>query len=430
MGGTIQVFSTEHEGSTFIIHLPLVVDLNQEGNYIQALSGDPFKDVRTLVLERSGANMNVIESYLRSFGMRCELTTSPASAIRMLEAADGTFAKPFDLLIVDYETPEKGGFDFVDAIDQNVNIVQKPECIMLLPMMRVDLFDELSKHKIALGIGKPIIPSVLLNGILDIFNVRAVGATRVLEKAEDELVPLERHYTVLVVEDNKTNQFIAQSLLQQIGIEAILASDGQEGVELFKQYQDRISLVLMDLHMPVMNGYEAARSIRSLPSDVPMVAMTADVILGVKEECEANGIHHYLSKPFEPKHFLQMVQSLVLSYEQAKKGETEILDEMAGLQSMGGNGELYKRVLLEYAKENQETPDKLSQAVADGRYADAAQLVHRIKSSSGSIGAKSLFTLATRLQNALDEKQDEEIRVLTKDFVHIMTKLLAEIATK
>ncbi|HHT68095.1 MAG TPA: transporter substrate-binding domain-containing protein, partial [Firmicutes bacterium] len=193
MGGTIQVFSTEHEGSTFIIDLPLVVDLNQEGNYIQALSGDPFKDVRTLVLERSGANMNVIESYLRSFGMRCELTTSPASAIRMLEAADGTFAKPFDLLIVDYETPEKGGFDFVDAIDQNVNIVQKPECIMLLPMMRVDLFDELSKHKIALGIGKPIIPSVLLNGILDIFNVRAVGATRVLEKAEDELVPLERH---------------------------------------------------------------------------------------------------------------------------------------------------------------------------------------------------------------------------------------------
>ena len=158
MGGTIQAFSTEHEGSTFIIHLPLVVDLNQEGNYIQALSGDPFKDVRTLVLERSGANMNVIESYLRSFGMRCELTTSPASAIRMLEAADGTFAKPFDLLIVDYETPEKGGFDFLDAIDQNVNIVQKPECIMLLPMMRVDLFDELSKHKIALGIGKPIIP--------------------------------------------------------------------------------------------------------------------------------------------------------------------------------------------------------------------------------------------------------------------------------
>jgi two-component system sensor histidine kinase/response regulator len=74
------------------------------------LSANHFKDVRTLVLEKSGANINLIESYLGSFGMHCELTSSESSAISMLEAANGKFAKPFDLFIIDYDTPAEGGF--------------------------------------------------------------------------------------------------------------------------------------------------------------------------------------------------------------------------------------------------------------------------------------------------------------------------------
>ena len=301
MGGQIQVFAAPDEGSTFIVRLPLSVDIDKESAYIKTLQGDHFKKVTTLVLEKSGANMDLMESYLGAFGMHCELTTSELSAQRLLEEADGKPAKPFDLLIVDYETPREGGFEFVSAIRRSEKIPVKPKIIMLLPMMREDLFDKLNDYGVDIGIGKPIIPSILLNGILDIFKLKAVSAFEPCETAAP--VSLSKRYTVLVAEDNKTNQFIAKSLLQQIGIDSILACDGREAVELYEAFKEKIALILMDLHMPVMNGYEAAAEIRKSAPDLPIVAMTADVILGVKEKCEACKIHHYISKPFVPDRF-------------------------------------------------------------------------------------------------------------------------------
>ena len=141
MGGEIKVFSTPGEGTTFIIQLSLNVDKEREGVYIKALSANHFKDLRTLVLEKSGANMNLIESYLSSYGMHCELTSSEASALSMLEAVDGKIARLFDLFIIDYDTPAEGGFKFIERIRNNNKIVKIPKLVMLLPMMREDLFD-------------------------------------------------------------------------------------------------------------------------------------------------------------------------------------------------------------------------------------------------------------------------------------------------
>ena len=123
MGGEIKVFSTPGEGTTFIVQLSLDIDIEKEESYVKTLSGGHFKNIRTLVLEKSGANMNLIESYLGSYGMYCDLTSTEASALSMLEAADGKFAKPFDLFIIDYDTPAEGGFRFVERIRNNNKIV-------------------------------------------------------------------------------------------------------------------------------------------------------------------------------------------------------------------------------------------------------------------------------------------------------------------
>ena len=428
MDGQIQVFSTPGEGSTFIIHLTLSVDKEKEEVYKKSLSGDHFKEVKTLVLEKTGANMNLIESYLSAFGMHCEITTSQTSALSMLEAADGKFAKPFDLFIIDYETPTEGGFEFIATVRNNRKIVKKPKFIMLLPMMREDLFDRLSEYGIDIGIGKPIIPSILFNGILDIFKLKAVSATQLSDCKKTELVSPEKSFSVLVVEDNKTNQLIAKTLLQQIGVESILAANGKEGVELYLQYKEKIALILMDLHMPVMNGYDAAAQIRKTSPNVPIVAMTADVILGVKEKCAQSGIYHYISKPFDPDQFLQAIREVILESQGETFDEPKILDETVGLRNMGGDIEVYRQVLDEYYNENQETLEKLSLAVVEKRYADAAQIVHKVKSSSGSIGAKSLYELSIKLQKALDDNKEYEIALLQKDYNYILKKLLEEIS--
>jgi signal transduction histidine kinase/DNA-binding response OmpR family regulator len=426
MGGNIQVFSTPGEGSTFIIQLSLSIDKEKEELYAKTFSATHFKNIRTLVLEKTGASMNLLESYLGAFGMHCELTSSQASALSMLEAADGKFARPFDLFVIDYDTPAGGGFEFVDSIRKNPKIARMPKFIMLLPMMREDLFDRLNDYGIDIGIGKPIIPSILLNGILDIFNLKAVSASQPLEKKVGP-ARLDGSHRVLLAEDNKTNQLIAKSILEQVGIESILAGDGRTAVELYRQHGNSIDLILMDLHMPVMNGYEAAQEIRKMSAGVPIVAMTADVVLGVREKCEQSGIYHYISKPFDPDRFIQTVREIILENEEKSVQEPTVLDSSVGLKNMGGDLEVYRQVLNAYRQENLDMPEMLDKAIEERRYPDAVQIVHKVKSSSGSIGARALYEVSVELQKALSDSLEEKISPLGEKFDSLLRKLLEEI---
>lgn len=428
MGGRIKAYSTLGEGSTFIIYLSLNVDKEKEEMYVKTLSGNHFKGIRTLVLEKTGASMNLIDSYLSAFGMNCELTSSQASALNILEAADGKFDKPIDLFIIDYDTPLEGGFQFIESIRKNNKIVKIPKFIMLLPMMREDLFDKLNEYEVDIGIGKPIIPSILLNGILDIFKLKAVSASQPSEKKELVTTKMDKRYQVLLVEDNKTNQLIAKSLLQQVGIHSIEADDGQVAVELYQQNKNNIDLILMDLHMPVMNGYESAEEIRKISSTVPIVAMTADVILGVKEKCEKSGIHYYISKPFDPDHFIKTVKDIILENEKDYVEELSVLDQSAGLKNIGCDIGIYHQVLNEYFKENQYTLDEISLAISEGRYSEAALIVHKVKGSSGSIGAKELYVLAVEFQKVLNEEKEDQINILKERFSILFKRLLEEIS--
>ena len=428
MEGQIEVCSAPGEGSTFVIHLSLNVDEEKERVYAETLSGNPLRNVKTLVLEKDESCLRLLESYLHAFGMHCELATSRANAMNMLETANREPGAPFDLLIVDYDPPSGGGFKFVEAVMLNEKISRKPEFMMLLPAMREDLFEKLDQYGVKSGIGKPVIPSVLLNALLDIFDLEAVAAAHDNEMEGTEPINPDRIYTVLVVEDNKTNQLISQNLLQLVGIKSLLASDGQEAVALYKQHQEEIALILMDLHMPVMNGYEAATAIRELSSNVPIVAMTADVVLGVKEKCAASGMYHYISKPFDPNQFIQTVRRLILENEPYIVAEPRILDVDAGIRNMGGNPDIYRKVLIEYLHENRDTRDKLSLAMRQKRFADAAQIVHKTKSSSGSIGAKTLYDVSLKFQKALDERDEGQIAVLAQEFSRLLDRLLDEIA--
>lgn len=427
MGGQIQVFSTPGEGSTFVIHLSLTVDKERQGLYAKTLSADRFRDVRILVLEKSGSDMSLIESYLSAFGMQCEITSSEASALSMLTGSNGGSAEPFDLLILDYETPAGGGFRFVESIRNHSKIRNMPKLMMLLPMMREDLFDRLSEHGVDIAIGKPIIPSNLLNGILDVLGLREVPESQPAAAREACPTKLEQTHVALLVEDNKTNQLIAKTLLEQAGIEPILADNGHEAVELYRQHKDRIDLILMDLHMPVMNGLEAAEEIRTISDCVPIVAMTADVILGVQERCAQSGIYHYISKPFDPDRFIETVKEIIEESENNGARGERVLDRSVGLRNLDGDSEAYRQVLDEFLHENQNTVDKLARAIREERYAEAEQVVHKVKSSLGSIGAQVLYDTAVALQRALSEANKEDILRIKDEFSALFARLLEEI---
>jgi len=294
---------------------------------------------------------------------------------------------------------------------------------MLLPMMKEELFDKLKEYGTDAGTGKPVIPSVLLNSIMDIFGMKPAPLARSYKEAA--LTGPHRQYRILLVEDSNTNRLIAETLLKQGGMELIAAGNGKEAVELYKEYKDSVDLILMDLHMPVMDGCEAAVKIRQLSADVPIVALTADVGPGIREKCEQCGIHYYISKPFNPDQFIQTIRD-ILGRTEAKTDDSGmvILDRQLGLNNMENNIELYEMVLKEYRNENQHTLVRLETAIREKRYADAAKIVHKMKSSTGSIGAKLLYETAVSLQKALEEEKEEKKMTLYTRFSDLLEKLL------
>lgn len=425
MGGSIDVYSTENEGSTFIVNLELVVDTDQEEEYRKEGSVNYFQNIKTLVLDKTAANLNIVDSYLRAFGISSELTTSPAAATSLLESAFSNSTKPFDLFILDYDCPLETGFGFLAALKENKRIPKMPKIILLLPMLRTDLFDKLEENDIDIGIGKPIIPSVLHNGVLEIFAHKAMAAS---ESFEEDNAPMEKtHLTILVVDDNSTNQMIAKLLLEQSGFDVLLAEDGSEAISQFTLLKDKIALILMDLHMPIMNGYDAADEIRKTDSKVPIVAMTAEVSPGVKQKCQAHGIQYYISKPFNPEHFAATIQEILKTAGVRVTFIPVAINREKGLHNLGDNLKMYNMVLNEYWLENQGTSSLLEQAIREKRYQDAAQIVHKVKGSTASIGAEELYRISVTLQKSLEIKKDSTIEIESKEFFAELSKVLSDI---
>jgi len=440
MDGDISVRSTVGEGTCFVVRLTLEVDREKEFDEKQRIVSLYLQKIRVLVLEKSSINLKLLGDYLQSFGMDAEFAGDQLKALQLLRSYGENSEKPFDLIIVDHDTPSGGGISFAEEIKKDASIREKPKVILLIPMLGEEIMEMAEKSGIEAGIAKPVIPSVLYNTILEIFKVRGLENGEAAAVKTEEGIEMECSYSVLVVEDNKTNQFIAQSILEQRGFKVFLADDGKKGCEYYEEHQNQIDIILMDLHMPVMNGYDAAARIRMLDRNVPIVAMTADAISGVEEECRAVGISYYISKPFEPEKFVAtIIDILKLQKDTGKSPETaekpcgkeccdeNILDIADGLKRIGNNQELYKLILGEYVKENTETAELLEKALEAGDYREAIHIVHKNKGGSGNIGAKKLYATAADLQKAMEREEPQEIKRLHKEFVMLLNKLLIEI---
>ncbi|MCE5284494.1 MAG: transporter substrate-binding domain-containing protein [Pelosinus sp.] len=441
MGGSIEVYSAVDEGSTFNVQLTLEADRNKDYEEKKKAASVYFQNIRVLVVEKHAFYRKLLEDYLNSFNMVAEFVTSEARAMELMEQVSREDGNAYNLLIVDYDTPQDGGIAFCTKVKGVSWFKEVPKFIVMLPLAKEELFKELEDAGLDFGITKPIIPSILYNGIVEIFKINVL---KVLESSAlittEKLFMVEYPYHVLIVEDNKTNQFIAQSILEQSGFRVTLADNGVDGYEVFSQQKD-FDIVLMDIHMPVMNGYEATSLIRNVDSTIPIIAMTADAIAGVEEKCKTVGIDYYISKPFDPEQFVKTIWQVIKPYkekfgikldeevkqEEPSKVDKAVLDEKDGIRHMGGNAALYIRVLREYYNENRETALSLKTAIEKENYEEAAQIVHKIKSSSGSIGAKGLHEAASNLQKSLAKGGVENISKLYQEFDEILKQVFSAI---
>jgi len=424
MGGTIDVYSEIGKGSEFVITLTLQQDLTQQ----QSISSDvmSFKGLKAIVLDKTGTQLNLVHSYLSTVGINAEMTTSVNQMMTMLIQAEQRGLDPYDLVIVDYDTPKEGLEAFHHRMDENHELSYHPRLLMLLPFLREDLASENDSHHVS--ITKPIFPSALLDALLHLFDPTKQLKNEIVTRGDKEQVVVAKTpYNVLVVEDNQTNQIIAESLLAEAGISVALANDGAEGVRAYEANKTGYDLILMDLHMPVLNGYEATKAIRIQDTEIPIIALTADAISGVEEKCRAYGFTYFISKPFDPEQFISKVLE-ILQY--APKEEVNIWDKSLGLKMLGGNEKLFDEVLNIYVIENEHVVDELNAMVAEKSYDEAAKLIHKVKSSTGTIGAESVRVLSSDLQHAFEEGDEVAIESMLNHFSSVFNELIEQVKTR
>ncbi|MBI5589083.1 MAG: response regulator [Deltaproteobacteria bacterium] len=246
---------------------------------------------------------------------------------------------------------------------------------------------------------------------------------------------------VLLVDDNAVNRMIAGELLEDAGMAVDVAVSGKQAVEKVKRAA--YDLVLMDIQMSEMDGYETTRQIRELDSAVPIVALTAKAMAGERERCLDAGMNDYLGKPFDPKDLYRVAAHWVVSPGGDLPAETvgsfpgvfpprplpdvDGIDAALGLQRTNGNLGLYLRVLAAFASSHAEVCRKIEARVREEGFEDAARTAHALKGAAGSIGATALHELGAALESALDNKDSNRVPFLLTRLEGEMDRVLAAV---
>jgi CheY-like chemotaxis protein len=373
-----------------------------------------LSEVKTLILDKSNVHATMIQDYLRAFNLNTEIFTDEELAYDAIQSAF-TKNKPYDLLIIDYDSPNEKGLLYCRKLKQNNWIDQSLKIIMFLPFNLDEAMNKIEQEGINLGLNKPIIPSVLFNGIIDLFRndvYQKLNPTKV-----DDTSNLQKyHYNILLFEDNKTNQFIAQSILEQSGYSVKIVENGQIGVNEFRTNPTHYDIILMDLHMPIMNGFEASLEIRKLDQSIPIIAMTADAISGIEDQCKKVGINNFITKPFDPSILADKVYEFIENKDKKMSDDrnntqlSSILDEGKGMFNVGNNKDLYLTILNLFMEESKNIMDNLQHELDKNDYEQAKHIVHKIKGSAGTIGATMLYETCIVFQKALSDKNDDLIK--------------------
>ena len=295
MGGTIKVKSEAGNGSIFSVFLPLEVRSRQA---LARPAG--MKGLRALVVDDNATNRCVITHYLEHGEATFDIAESAQAGLESARAAANA-GRAFDVILVDFPMPEMDGVAFLEALRADAAI-SRTHCVAISSLgEKIPRAEELG---VAAWLTKPVRRAQLLDVLNKISGQSS--AKSVAAASETRVDPSFAHTRVLLVEDNRVNQLVAARMLKAFGIEAVVVPDGAQAVKAVQA--GTYDLVLMDCQMPELDGYDATRAIRDwetgritagVATRLPIVAMTANAMLGDREKCLAAGMDDYLSKPIK-----------------------------------------------------------------------------------------------------------------------------------
>jgi PAS domain S-box-containing protein len=414
MGGEIGVDSEPGVGSTFHFTVRLGIG---EGAHPKTFSTVPdLQNLHAVVVDDNPTARDILRTYLESFTFRVDEAANADELFRLMETAE----EDYDLMVLDWLMPGMKGIEIASKVKTEIRPQKEPHIVMISGFSSGDVLDKPGGEHIDQFLTKPVSPSHLFDAVMAAFGVTSGRETRAHARQQFEMETLRpvQGAELLLVEDNEINQQVASELLEQAGFRIDIANHGQEAIDMLdaKDYDG----VLMDVQMPVMDGFTATALLRKDErfQDLPILAMTANATMEDRENSLAHGMNDHIAKPINPRVLFEALlkwlphgnRDLPETYRQTDRSPDEPglpdlpgIDTEAGVARMGGSVKSYWRLLQKFADNQADAIVQISDAVTRGNGELALRLAHTLKGVSGSIGADELQQIATAVESALKD---------------------------
>ena len=425
MGGRIWVESEVGKGSVFHFTARLGI-----GEALPARTYDlDLSGLRVLVVDDNATNRRILQEVLTQWGMEPTLVAGGAEAITAMETARAEH-RPYRLVLLDQMMPEMDGFTLAERIRDRPELAQS---VLMMLSSAGRPGDSAHCREIGLSayLTKPFKQSELLDTILTTLSGEASPESRrapasAVSLAANTLTPLR----ILLAEDNAVNQRLAVRVLEKQGHQVAVAANGRAAVEAWQAGRGGpapFDLILMDIQMPEMDGFEATTAIRSreaiLSGHVPIVAMTAHAMKGDRERCLDAGMDDYLSKPLQFQKLLEVIARLTplpalvgvglaptlpasAAPTQAPPDAVQedsalpAFDVEAALERVDGDRELLLEILGLFREQAEPTRDMIGSALAARDGAALERAAHSLKGSAANVSALEVQGTALALEHA------------------------------
>jgi signal transduction histidine kinase/CheY-like chemotaxis protein len=430
LGGEVGVESVPGEGSTF--WYTARVERAASANDTTTGLDSELHGLRTLVVDDHEHARIVLVALLEEMGLRADAVESGEKALASIQEADA-IEDPYVFVFLDWRMPGMNGLEVAQHL-RSLHLARTPVPVMVTAFGRDDIVEKARSVGIEGILTKPVNASMVFDCIVRRLDSASGARAGQLALREDPLASLQAlaGARVLLVEDNELNQEVATALLEQAGLLVDVADNGAIAVEAVQQKP--YDVVLMDMHMPVMDGLTATRAIRALPGfeRLPIIAMTANVMQGDREKCIEAGMNAHLAKPIE---YAALSSTLLAFVSHRAPADTPVtprhsadtphrdpttdathedqtrqlieaaraagLDVDVALRRLLGDRNLYVSMLRRFAERHRSFERDVRAALNDADWATAERLAHTLKGLAASIGATPLATHATTLESLI-----------------------------
>ncbi len=442
MNGHIGVESESGVGSIFSFQVEF--GIQQQLQIRDLKPSDDLLGMRVLVVDDNAAARDVLKQMLEALRFNVALVSSGEEAlleIEMAEAAD----KPYKLVLMDWNMPGMDGIEATQKIRSSNKLSQVPTIIMVTAYGREEILQHAQDTQLDGLLVKPVSPSVMLDNIMSVFGKELPELARTASRqiGQLEAVNILQGAKILLVEDNEINQELALEILTKAGLIVTVANNGQQALEILDNTV--FDGVLMDLQMPIMDGYTTTRKIRERKEliELPVLAMTANAMAGDREKSLQAGMNDHIAKPInvnqlfstlskwikpaEPLQQHQRPALNMLSYDIVLPPITG-LDTKKGLSIAQGNRRLYQRLLIKFRDNHRDFVHQFHDAVSNDNIEAAKHCAHTLKGVAGNLGAVKVQQAAFELEkNCGDNISNNKIMQLLSELEKQLVPLIADL---